>query len=159
MNHWRIEFNIRIGTLIETETIKTYQEWLASDLQAFVKWFAWFPLPICPRIVHWLYQAVRPPDDENNTRSSSIKRNKKNANSFGMRNSYSGWTQMFVWFFFAIEIQESENMLILLHVYLCLCVLAKSNLFAHIPYLNLKFHSMDNSIAFNLIIKVCLFIE
>lgn len=70
----------------------TYRELHANGHRAFVEWFAWFPLSICPGIVRWRCQAVRRPDDENNTRSSSIKRNKKNAKSRSMmRNSYSGW--------------------------------------------------------------------
>lgn len=60
---------------------------LASVLRASEELFAWSPSPSCPRIVHWPCPTIRPPGDENNRRSSSIKWNTKekawNENSAG----------------------------------------------------------------------------
>lgn len=66
----------------------TNLESLASDLRASAGWFAWSPSRFFPRIVHWPCPTIRPPGDENNRRSSSIKWNTKE----------KAWNENFCWF-------------------------------------------------------------
>lgn len=66
----------------------TNLESLSSGPRVFAGWFAWSPSPIFPRIVHWPCPTIRPPGDENNRRSSSIKWNTKE----------KAWNENFCWF-------------------------------------------------------------
>lgn len=75
--------------------------------------FAWSPSLICPRTARWPCPKVRPPGDENNTRSSSIKWNTKekawNENLL-VRLAACIWLNggcvffivFFVWYFFCV---------------------------------------------------------
>lgn len=77
----------------------THLESLVNGLRASGELSAWFPWQIFPKIAHSLFPTIRPPGDENNTRSSSIKWNTKERH--GMRFS-AGSAGSFGYVFFLV---------------------------------------------------------